>query len=77
LAEAQKAKSRGRFAGMADRNGYLAIQIGPRHLGYALNDSPNGQLALIAEKFAAWPDPRKALIEDGDTAVVRRIGKRA
>lgn len=65
LTEAQKTTLRERFAGMADRNGYLAIQTSrPKTLGYGLNDSPIGQLAWIAEKFAAWTDPRKALIED-------------
>jgi epoxide hydrolase len=65
LTEAQKATLRERFAGMADRNGYLAIQTSrPKTLGYALNDSPIGQLAWIAEKFAAWTDPKKPLIED-------------
>ena len=65
LTEAQKATLRERFAGMADRNGYLAIQSSrPKTLGYALHDSPIGQLAWIAEKFAAWTDPKKPLIED-------------
>lgn len=65
LTKAQKATLRERFAGMADRNGYLAIQTSrPKTLGYALNDSPIGQLAWIAEKFAAWTDPEKSLIED-------------
>ena len=65
LTEEQKAKLTERFAGMDDRNGYLAIQSSrPKTLGYALNDSPIGQLAWIAEKFAAWTDPDKILIED-------------
>lgn len=65
LTEAQKTTLRERFGGMADRNGYLSIQSSrPKTLGYGLNDSPIGQLAWIAEKFAAWTDPRKALIED-------------
>ena len=65
LSEEQKAILNERFAGMADRNGYLAIQSSrPKTLGYGLNDSPIGQLAWIAEKFAAWTDPGKALIED-------------
>jgi pimeloyl-ACP methyl ester carboxylesterase len=35
--------------------GYLAIQqTRPQTLGYALNDSPVGQLAWIAEKFHEW-----------------------
>lgn len=65
LTEAQKTTLRERFAGMADRNGYLAIQTSrPKTLGYGLHDSPIGQLAWIAEKFAAWTDPKKPLIED-------------
>jgi epoxide hydrolase len=65
LTDAQKTTLRERFAGIADRNGYLAIQTSrPKTLGYGLNDSPIGQLAWIAEKFAAWTDPKKALIED-------------
>lgn len=65
LTEAQKTTLRERFAGMADRNGYLAIQTSrPKTLGYGLHDSPIGQLAWIAEKFAAWTDPKKSLIED-------------
>ena len=65
LSDAQKADLAKRFAGMDDRNGYLAIQSSrPKTLGFALHDSPTGQLAWIAEKFAAWTDPDKALIED-------------
>ena len=37
--------------------GYSALQsTRPQTLGYALVDSPAGQLAWIAEKFAAWTD---------------------
>jgi pimeloyl-ACP methyl ester carboxylesterase len=65
LTEAQKAELSRRFQGMDNRNGYLAIQASrPKTLGFALHDSPVGQLAWIAEKFAAWTDPKKALIED-------------
>lgn len=65
LSDAQKADLAQRFAGMDNRNGYLAIQSSrPKTLGFALHDSPTGQLAWIAEKFAAWTDPDKALIED-------------
>jgi epoxide hydrolase len=65
LNDAQKASLAKRFAGMDDRNGYLAIQSSrPKTLGFALHDSPVGQLAWIAEKFAAWTDPKKARIED-------------
>ncbi|MDO3683635.1 epoxide hydrolase family protein [Micromonospora sp. C28ISP2-4] len=33
----------------------------PQTLSYALNDSPVGQLAWIAEKFTEWTDPRSAV----------------
>ncbi|MGH3645785.1 MAG: epoxide hydrolase family protein [Micromonosporaceae bacterium] len=37
--------------------GYLAIQNSkPQTIGYALNDSPVGQLAWIAEKYEEWTD---------------------
>ncbi|WP_232666881.1 epoxide hydrolase family protein [Pseudonocardia sp. TRM90224] len=45
--------------------GYLQIQsTRPQTIGYALNDSPVGQLAWITEKFQEWTDPTKALPED-------------
>lgn len=38
-----------------DTSGYFQIQATrPQTLGYALNDSPVGQLAWIVEKFQAW-----------------------
>jgi epoxide hydrolase len=41
----------------AFNDGYLQIQgKSPQTLAYALNDSPIGQLAWIAEKFASWTD---------------------
>ena len=53
------------FAAIPDRNGYIAIQASrPKTLGYALNDSPIGQLAWILEKFEAWTNPAKATVED-------------
>lgn len=53
------------FAAIPDRNGYIAIQSSrPKTLGYALNDSPVGQLAWILEKFEAWTNPAKATVED-------------
>jgi pimeloyl-ACP methyl ester carboxylesterase len=49
----------------ADGMGYLQIQTTrPQTLGYALTDSPVGQLAWIAEKFQAWTDPAAELPED-------------
>jgi hypothetical protein len=53
------------FASIPDRNGYIAILASrPKTLGYALNDSPIGQLAWILEKFEAWTNPAKATVED-------------
>jgi epoxide hydrolase len=42
---------------MQDSRGYFEIQATrPQTLGYALNDSPVGQLAWIVEKFQAWTE---------------------
>lgn len=48
----------GRIAAfMQDQFGYAQIQgTRPQTLSYALTDSPVGQLAWIAEKFAEWTD---------------------
>ncbi|AZK95523.1 MULTISPECIES: epoxide hydrolase family protein [Streptomyces] len=49
---------------MANRPPYQALQaLTPQTIGYALTDSPVGQLAWIAERFAQWTDPR-APIDD-------------
>jgi pimeloyl-ACP methyl ester carboxylesterase len=49
----------------ADGGGYLEIQkTKPLTIGYALSDSPIGQLAWIVEKMQAWTDETKALPED-------------
>ncbi|MGW1281943.1 epoxide hydrolase family protein [Streptomyces tsukubensis] len=49
---------------MANRPPYQALQaLTPQTIGYALTDSPAGQLAWIAERFAQWTDPR-APIDD-------------
>ena len=43
---------------MANRPAYQALQATrPQTIAYALTDSPVGQLAWIAEKFAEWTDP--------------------
>lgn len=48
-----------------ERAGYAALQATrPQTLSYALADSPVGQLAWIAEKFAEWSDPGIALDRD-------------
>jgi len=42
----------------ANRPPYQALQAAtPQTIGYALTDSPVGQLAWIAERFAQWTDP--------------------
>jgi pimeloyl-ACP methyl ester carboxylesterase len=48
-----------------DDEGYLRIQsTRPQTIGYALTDSPVGQLAWITEKFKAWTDASAELPED-------------
>src|SRR3990170_2468380 len=48
-----------------DGMGYLQIKsTRPHTLGYALIDSPTGQLAWIVEKFKEWTDPSAPLPED-------------
>ncbi|WP_306323897.1 MULTISPECIES: epoxide hydrolase family protein [unclassified Streptomyces] len=43
---------------LANRPPYQALQaLTPQTIGYALTDSPVGQLAWIAERFAHWTDP--------------------
>jgi pimeloyl-ACP methyl ester carboxylesterase len=49
----------------AEDDGYLRLQNSrPQTIGYALTDSPVGQLAWIVEKFQSWTDPAAALPED-------------
>jgi pimeloyl-ACP methyl ester carboxylesterase len=49
---------------MSDGNGYFQIQATrPNTLGFALNDSPAGQLAWIVEKFKEWTHPTSELPE--------------
>jgi pimeloyl-ACP methyl ester carboxylesterase len=57
LTAAQRERFDAVRAELADARGYLGIQsTKPQTLGYALTDSPVGQLAWIAEKFEAWTD---------------------
>ncbi|WP_199548953.1 epoxide hydrolase family protein [Streptomyces sp. N35] len=50
---------------MANRPPYQALQATtPQTIGYALTDSPVGQLAWIAERFAQWTDPRTPVSDD-------------
>jgi pimeloyl-ACP methyl ester carboxylesterase len=65
LTDEQRERLRTLLAAAPGRSGYIAIQsTRPKTLGYGLNDSPIGQLAWIGEKFAAWSDARKDMIED-------------
>jgi pimeloyl-ACP methyl ester carboxylesterase len=49
----------------AEGNGYFQIQATrPQTLGYALTDSPAGQLAWIVEKFKEWTNSGHELPED-------------
>ena len=49
----------------ADGLGYLHQQATrPQTLGYALTDSPAGQLAWMVEKYREWTDPAADLPED-------------
>ncbi|MDX6741626.1 epoxide hydrolase [Actinocorallia sp. A-T 12471] len=53
----------GRFD--ADRSAYMKLmQTRPQTVAYALTDSPVGQLAWIAEKFAEWTDPASVIDRD-------------
>ncbi|MET8797576.1 epoxide hydrolase family protein [Nocardia sp. NPDC004568] len=50
---------------MANRPPYQALQAtAPQTIGYALTDSPVGQLAWIAERFAQWTDPRTPVADE-------------
>ena len=49
----------------ATGTGYADLQsTKPQTVAFALNDSPVGQLAWIAEKFRDWSDPASELPED-------------
>ncbi|TNC28268.1 epoxide hydrolase family protein [Amycolatopsis alkalitolerans] len=50
---------------VANRPPYQALQaLTPQTIGYALTDSPVGQLVWIAERFAQWTDPRTQISDD-------------
>ncbi|WP_040796394.1 epoxide hydrolase family protein [Nocardia higoensis] len=50
---------------MANRPPYQALQAAtPQTIGYALTDSPVGQLAWIAERFAQWTGPDTPVDDD-------------
>ncbi len=61
LTDAERAQlDRAREAWLAER-GYLELQSHrPLTIGYALTDSPVGQLAWIGEKFQTWTNPAAA-----------------
>ncbi|WP_018653488.1 epoxide hydrolase family protein [Actinomadura flavalba] len=50
---------------MANRPPYQTLQaLTPQTIGYALTDSPVGQLVWIAERFAHWTDPASTITDD-------------
>ncbi|MFB4309156.1 epoxide hydrolase family protein [Actinomadura sp. GTD37] len=50
---------------MANRPPYQALQaLTPQTIGYALTDSPVGQLVWIAERFAQWTGPDTQIDDD-------------
>ena len=65
LSEAERARVAELAAWSKDDEGYLREQTTrPDTIGYALSDSPVGQLAWIVEKIQAWTDRSKPLPED-------------
>ena len=65
LSAADRARAERFNAAQSDAFGYLHLQATrPATLGYALTDSPVGQLAWIVEKFREWTDPAADLPED-------------
>jgi len=65
LAEADQARLAFMDKWRTDMSGYAIIQsTRPQTLGYALTDSPAGQLAWIVEKFREWTDPAASLPDD-------------
>ena len=65
LSDDERARVEELKARSTDDEGYLRLQsTRPQTIGYALTDSPVGQLAWIAEKFQAWTDRAADLPED-------------
>ncbi|MGH2586121.1 MAG: alpha/beta fold hydrolase, partial [Dehalococcoidia bacterium] len=65
LSEAEKERVERMKQTAADGQGYIQIQsTRPQTLGYALTDTPAGQLAWIVEKFKEWTDPAAELPEE-------------
>lgn len=65
LSDADRVRAE-RFNAMQQEGlGYLHVQATrPQTIGYAINDSPVGQLAWVVEKFREWTDPARELPED-------------
>jgi pimeloyl-ACP methyl ester carboxylesterase len=64
LTDTEKARVARLGAYMSEGNGYFQIQATrPNTLGFALTDSPVGQLAWIVEKFKEWSHPASELPE--------------
>src|SRR4051794_40847875 len=65
LSEADEARLDKARQLMANRPPYQTLQIRtPQTIGYALTDSPIGQLVWIAERFAQWTDPRSPISDE-------------
>jgi len=65
LSETERKRLEYMHAYAKEGRGYLQIQgTRPQTLGYAINDSPAGQLAWIVEKFKEWTDPTAELPQD-------------
>lgn len=65
LSPAEQQRLEGLQAYLAEASGYLELSsTRPQTLGYALNDSPVGQLAWIVEKFQEWTDESAKLPEE-------------
>jgi pimeloyl-ACP methyl ester carboxylesterase len=65
LSDTDEAKLDRTRAYMAQPAGYFRQQATrPQTLAYGLTDSPVGQLAWIAEKFAEWTDPTSTISDD-------------
>ena len=65
LSPADRARAERFNAFREDGMGYLHLQATrPQTLGYALTDSPAGQLAWIVEKFREWTDPAAGQPQD-------------
>ena len=73
LTDAERERGAGRSRYMSHHSGYAMQQSqAPQTLGYALTDSPIGQLAWVAEKLLwAWPDPETPIDRD---AVLTTVG---